>query len=305
MYSKKGFAFAFLLCLFSATFSATAQENPQYAVERAQNAVRDRIINDRGNNVDVTFPEWQRAQTYYVSNTLTGVRGEGMYAWRNNYRRTERFTYDVVVNVRNGRIDRLNYSAGSGGTDWPNNDGSNNVPNWAVGTFTGRSPSNNRRQGTLVIGRSGNVSLTYNRGRPDYGDYSNGQISFRENFVWTVDRNGRDIRVRDLRTNRSERFRRSSDWDGDDDNNDSNRVPEWMIGTFRGTTDDGEAELSIDLNGTAYARSLRNNTTSSGRYANGVLTFDFGTYEIRRERNGIRTINQSNRQNQTYYQRVN
>jgi hypothetical protein len=302
MYSKKCFVFAFLLCLtIGAAISITAQQNPQYAVERAQNAVRDRINTDRGNNVDVTFPEWQRAQTYYVSNSLTGVRGEGMYAWRNDYRRTERFTYDVVVNVRNGRIDRLSYRNVSG-NDSPNNDDNYNVPNWAVGTFIGRSPSRNRRQSTLVIGRSGNVSLTYDRGRPDYGTYQNSEITF-QNFTWTVDRNGRDIRVRDLQTNRSERFRRNSDWDGDDDYNTN--VPRWMVGVFRGTTESEEIELSISPDGAAQARSLRNNITSSGRYSNGVLTFEFGSYEIRRESNGIRTININNRSNQTYYQKVN
>jgi hypothetical protein len=82
-------------------------------------------------------------------------------------------------------------------------------------------------------------------------------------------------------------------------------VPNWAIGTFRGMTNDGESELTIAANGVATARSLTINTIHSGRYANDVLTFDWGSFRIVREGRGIRTVEINNQQNQTSYRRIN
>lgn len=308
MYLKRAAGLTFVLLMVLATTalgSPAPQSNNQYAIERAQAAVREQIIRERGTNLDISFPDWQRAETYYISNAETGVRGEGTYAWRNDYRRTERFSYDAIVNVRSGRVDRVSYrTLGATGTEsrWPDNDRYDryNVPNWLVGTYTGRSPSNNRRNATLTIGRSGNVTVTNERGRVDSGQYANGQIDFNDNFSWTIDRNGNDIRVRDTRTNRSERFRRTSDWN---DNYDGN-VPQWAIGTFRGNTDSGESELTIGPEGSASIRSLRTNQVFYGRYELGILNFEFGSFNVTRNGDGIRTIERGNRRNQTSYSRV-
>ena len=82
-------------------------------------------------------------------------------------------------------------------------------------------------------------------------------------------------------------------------------VPNWAIGTFRGLTDSGESELTISPNGIATARSLSTNQLFTGRYANDLLTFDWGSFRIVRERNGISTIEVGNEQNRTSYRRVN
>jgi hypothetical protein len=81
-------------------------------------------------------------------------------------------------------------------------------------------------------------------------------------------------------------------------------VPNWAIGTFRGMTDSGESELTISPNGFATARSLSTNAIFNGRYANDVLTFDWGSFRIVRDGNGISTVEVSNQRNRTSYRRV-
>jgi hypothetical protein len=82
-------------------------------------------------------------------------------------------------------------------------------------------------------------------------------------------------------------------------------VPNWAIGTFRGMTDTGESELTIAPDGIATMRSLNTNAFFNGRYANDVLTFDWGSFRVVRDGRGIRTVEVSNRQNRTTYRRIN
>ena len=91
---------------------------------------------------------------------------------------------------------------------------------------------------------------------------------------------------------------------GGDADDDSGRVPRWAQGTFRGTTDSGESELTIRADGTATARSLTKNQSYRGTYSNNTLTFDWGTFDVERTRDGIRTIEETNRNNQTDYRRT-
>ena len=50
---------------------------------------------------------------------------------------------------------------------------------------------------------------------------------------------------------------------------------------------------------------LSNPTLHSGRYANGVLTFSWGSFNVTRESNGLRTVEVNNRRRQTSFRRVN
>ena len=103
---------------------------------------------------------------------------------------------------------------------------------------------------------------------------------------------------------RSEVFRSDSGGGYDDDTDDNGRVPRWARGTFRGTTDSGESELTIRADGTATARSLKTNQSFQGSYSNGRLRFDWGTFDVQRESDGIRTVQVNNRNNQTLYRRT-
>ena len=101
---------------------------------------------------------------------------------------------------------------------------------------------------------------------------------------------------------RSEIFREGRAGRGDDDDND--RVPRWLRGTFRGTTDSGETELVIRADGTATAVSLTKHMSFQGTYTNGRLRFDWGTFEVERIGDGIRTVQTNDRNNRTDYRRT-
>lgn len=281
------------LLLAAAPAPARAQDDRQtrYAVERAQIGVSGKIIQERGGTwSDVTF-EPARTQTWRISDRLTGVRGEGRHAPGGSNPRS--FTYEAAVNHRNGNIERVTYDWGRGGGGGGRDE--RRVPRWLVGSWNGRSPSNQRRL-SLTVGSDGAVSALYNNGAREDGTYDNGRIRFNNSSEWDVSRVEGGFRA--AAGARSEVFR-SGLGDGNDDD-DGGRVPRWMRGTFRGTTDSGESELTIRADGTATARSLTKNQTFRGTYSDGVLRFDWGTYDVTRVPDGIRTVDRKNRHHTDY-----
>ena len=291
-------AAALLLLLLSAAAPSRAQDERQkrYAIERAQIGVSGKVIQERGGTWgDVSF-EQARTQTWRISDRLTGVRGEGRHAPGGSNSRA--FTYEATVNHRNGNIERVTYDwvrggGGGGGRD------ERRVPRWLVGSWNGRSPSNQRRV-SVTVGSDGQVSALYNNGTREEGTYDNGRMRFGGSNEWEVSRVEDGFRA-SVGT-RSEVFRGGMGGGGDDDD-DGGRVPRWMRGTFRGTTDSGDSELTIRADGTATARSITKNQSFQGTYSNGVLRFDWGTYDVTRLPDGIRTIDRKNR-GQTDYRRT-
>jgi hypothetical protein len=287
------------LLLFGTVAPSQAQPDKQtrYAIERAQIGVSGKIIQERGGTwSDVIFDQ-TRTQTWRISDKLTGVRGAGTHAPGGSNARS--FTYEATVNHRNGNIEQVTYELVRGGGGGGRDD--RRVPRWVVGSFNGRSPSNRRRV-ALTVGRDGAVSALYDNGSRDEGTYDNGRIRFNNSTEWDVSRVEEGLRA--AVGTRSEVFSRTS---GDDYNNtddDNGRVPRWAQGTFRGTTDSGESELVIRADGTATARSLTKNQSFQGTYSNGVLRFDWGTFNVERVRDGIRTVQTNNRNNQTDYRRT-
>lgn len=295
-----------LLAVVLAAGSLTpAPAQDRDAIDLAQAAVRERIMREQGGgSASVTFESDRRTQTYRVSNNQTGVRGEGVL--RGGFTgAARRFTYDAVVNTRNGRVQPINYSFVGDADDGYDNDTDNDTdraPRWLRGTFRGRNPAG--RQGQMMsvtIDRMGDVEAVYDNGTRESGRYDNGQIHLGNRAAWSVTRSGDGFRATSRR--RSEDFvRTSDDYDG---RGDSGRVPRWVIGTFRGATDTGESELTISPDGSASVRALSTNKTFYGRYDNRTLTFDWGRYEVTRVRDGLRTINLNDRNNITDYRRVN
>jgi hypothetical protein len=288
------------LLLFAAALPSSAQDRQtRYAIERAEIGARLKVVQERGGGMDsVTFDQ-ARTQTWRVSDRLTGVRGAGRHAPGNGTGARD-FTYEAVVNHRNGEIQQVSYSVVGGGRDDRRDD--RRVPRWLVGAFDGRSPSNRRRV-AVTVGRDGVVSAVYDNGARETGIYDNGRIRLSTSSVWDVSRVDEGFRAASGR--RSEVFNRTSAGDDyDDDADDGGRVPRWARGTFRGTTDSGESELTIRADGTATARSITKNQSFQGTYSNGRLRFDWGTYEVERVRDGIRTVEVNNRNNQTEYRRT-
>jgi hypothetical protein len=285
------------LVLLAAAAPASAQNDKQtrYAIERAQIGVSGKILQERGGTwEDITYDQ-TRTQTWRISDKLTGVRGEGRHAPGGSDSRA--FTYEATVNHRNGNIEQVKYDwvrgGGRGGRD------DRRIPRWLVGSWNGRSPSNRRRV-SLTVGSDGGVSAVYDNGSRDEGRYDNGQIRFNNSTEWDVSRVDEGMRA--AAGTRSEVFR-SGTGGGYDDDDDGGRVPRWARGTFRGTTDSGESELIIRADGTATARSITKGVSFPGTYSNGRLSFEWGTYEVTRVQDGIRTTDVKNR-NSTDYRRT-
>ena len=183
-----------------------------------------------------------------------------------------------------------------------------NVPSWAVGTFRGMT---NNGESELTIAPNG-VATARSLNSQDFGTgrYANGVLTF-DWGSFRVDQDGDGIRTIDVRNRRnSTSYRRVSGYQGgvvvptypaDQYGN----VPSWAVGTFRGLTSDGESEITISSNGVATARSLNSNQLFNGRYANGVLTFDWGSFRLVQEGGGIATVEVANQQNRTSYRRIN
>jgi hypothetical protein len=309
-FASKAALLALLLFAAAAATAARAQDDRQvrYAVERAQVGVSGKIIEERGGDwSSVTFDQ-RSTSTWRVSDRLTGVRGSGRHAPGGGA--PERaFTYEAVVDHRNGKVDRVSYDMAGGGRPGGGRPGGGwddrRVPRWLVGTFYGRSPANGRRV-ALTVARDGEATAVYNNGSREQGTYDNGRIRFGGSDSWDVSRTDGGIRAASGR--RSEVFTTNRSGGGgdydDDDNDNGGRVPRWMRGTFRGTTDSGESELTIRADGTATARSLTKNQSFSGTYSNGVLRFEWGSYEVTRTRDGIRTTDVKNRNGYTDYRRT-
>jgi hypothetical protein len=295
-----------LLCAAALAPTASAQNDRQvrYAIERAQVGVSGKVIEERGGDWgSVTFDQ-RSTLTWRISDRQTGVRGTGRHAPGDGSPERS-FTYEAVVDYRNGQIERLCYDMAGGRPGGGRPGGGRDdrrVPRWLVGTFYGRSPSaNHRRRVTLTVTRDGDATAVYNNGASERGTYDNGRIRFNASEYWDVSRVDEGIRA--ASGSRSEVFTTNPSGGGGDDD-DGGRVPRWMRGTFRGMTPNGEAELIIRADGTASIRAVANRQSSRGTYSDGRLRFDWGAYEVERVRDGIRTVKADNRSDQTTYRRV-
>jgi hypothetical protein len=172
-----------LMLLLGAGPNAFTQD--RFVIDRAQSAVREKILQERGGN-SVTFPEYPKAETYNVSNWQTGVRGQGTYT-RDSYSRSRSFTYDAVVS-RNGRVDRITYQ-------FDNEGGGGNAPSWLVGSFRGRDPISGRRV-TVTIQTTGEVLGVYDDGRQESGRLYGSTLRFESGPVWELTQLGEGFRAR-------------------------------------------------------------------------------------------------------------
>jgi len=188
-----------------------------------------------------------------------------------------------------------------------------NVPSWIVGTFRGVT---NDGETELTIAPNGVATArSLNTNQLYTGSYANGTLTF-DWGSFRVDQQGDGIVTVDTRNRRNRTtYQRVAGYTGGiyptypNQNptypNQYGNVPSWAVGRFRGMTADGESELTISADGTATARSLSSNQMFSGRYANGVLSFDWGSFRLVQENGGLRTEELNNPGNRTSYRRVN
>ena len=214
-----------------------------------------------------------------------------------------------IGNPRNRTIYRRvsgGYNTGDVGPAYPDQYG--NVPSWVVGTFRGLTE---KGESELTIAPNGVATARALNG-DDFGTgrYANGILTF-DWGSFRVEQDGDGIRTVETRNQRNRTsYQRISGYQGGVivptyPTDQYGNLPTWAVGTFRGMTNDGESEITISSNGMATARSLNSNQVFNGRYANDVLTFDWGSFRLVRENGGISTVEVGNQQNRTFYRRVN
>ena len=123
--------FAALLAVVIATGSlGLAQRADDRAVNQAQQAVRERITTREGGR-DLTVRFGSDARTEFSTNTDVRVRGTGS-VMRNNDGKARPFSYEAVVNTRNGNVSDIQYDWRG---DWYSSGGRSPVTNRLTGTY--------------------------------------------------------------------------------------------------------------------------------------------------------------------------
>ena len=278
--------FIFVCGTFAQTF---AQD--RYTIEQAQQAVRDKIVRSKGG--EVTFPNYGQAQTYYISNSKTGVRGNG--TWRKNYNSASQdFSYDARVENNNGRVDKIDYKF--------SNDNTNNgqIPSWAIGTFYGRNPQNGGTI-TLNIRNNGSVSIAFdNNAASSYATMSGDRLN-NDGIISRVTKINNGIRTTRLDNGESIDYF----YTNNNGNNNGGNVPNWAIGTFysRNPQTGGNITLSISSNGSVVINS--DGSTSYARMNGDRLNNDGIIARVTKINNGIRTTRIDNGERIDYYKNNN
>lgn len=255
----------------------------RYAIERAQQAVREKIIRDKGGNV--TYPSFPSAQTY-ASGSRTEVRGTGN--WRDTNGRIYQFNYKARVNVNDGRVDKIDYKI-------DRNSSSNLVPSWAVGTFYGRNPQTGGRI-VLTIAENGNVVVDFDNVSSARGYFSNNQISI-DGAVSRVTRLNNGIRT--TRVDNGETIDYSRNEFGG--SGGSENVPSWAIGTFYGRNPQTGERIILSISANGSVRVDLGNGSVYGTVSGDRLTIDGISSRITRLSNGIRTTRFDNGEVIDYY----
>ncbi len=292
IFSSFGVALFMIACgIFAQTF---AQD--QNAIQQAQDAVRNKITRDKGGYVNFTTN--QRAETFYISRSQTGVRGQGTWARDYDIDRQD-FTYEARVDTRNNKVDKIKYNLLGKNNGNGNGNTGGNVPNWAIGTFTGRNPQTGGNI-TMTINANGSVTVAFENGATNYATLNGDRLNNNGSFA-------RVTRIRNgIRTTSVDNGEYIDYFYGDNNggygngngngngNNNGGNVPNWAIGTFtaRNPQNGGNITLTISGNGsvTVNADGRTNQATLNGDR----LTNNGAVARVTRIRNGIRTTSIDN-----------
>ena len=205
-------------------------------------------------------------------------------------------------NQRNRTIYRRVGGSGDVVATYPT-DQYGNVPSWAVGTFRGMTNDGEAeitiRSDGVATARSLVNNAVFN------GGYANNLLTFDWGSFRLVNEGG-GIRAVRVGERTGILYQRVTGYPGDTGPtypSQYGNLPNWAVGRFRGMTNDGEAELTIGSDGNATVRSLTTNQVFSGRFANDVLTFDWGSFRLVRGNGGI-TLVEVGKQSGLFYRRI-
>ncbi|MBS1794322.1 MAG: hypothetical protein JSS81_10735 [Acidobacteria bacterium] len=282
----KSFAGVFgilVLLVLGGHFSPAAAQN-RYAIDQAQQAVRDKIIRDKGG--DVTFPNSNWAETYYISNYQTGVRGEGL--WTRNSK-SRYFTYDARVG-RNGYVDNINYKFTS--------ESSTNVPSWALGRFYGRNPQTGGTI-TLDISNNGQVLVTFENGSTNYASVR-GDRFFNNGVLSKLSKISNGIRTTRIDNGEViDYYVNNNSWNN---NNTGGNVPSWAVGTFYGRNPQTGGTIMMQINSNGQVSITFENGSPSYATMNRDRLYNNGIEsKVTKIKNGIRTTRVDNGEAIDYY----
>jgi hypothetical protein len=82
----------------------SSRDQRQRTVDLCHDAVRQRVASDHDGRVSLGF---DRSETFFVSNSKEGVRGEG--GIRFGRRNREAIRYECEVDIRRGRVTEVRY----------------------------------------------------------------------------------------------------------------------------------------------------------------------------------------------------
>lgn len=218
-----------------------------------------------------------------------------------------------TINDSNGEtIEYVRGNSGwnTGNNDWDdnnNNQGGGRVPDWAVGTFYGTNPNTGgaiqltinsngavgvNMQGSYVSGSINRETLTIN-GETSTVRKTSGGISTRHN------RTGETINY--SRTGNNNNNNNNGNWDN---GQQTGKVPSWAVGTFYATNpQNGQLiELTISSDGRATVN-FGGGSYTYGTVYKETLTINGETATLKRNRNGLATVKNSNGERIDYTRR--
>ena len=272
-------------------FAQTFAQQDQYVIKQAQQAVSDKMIRDKGGYVDFILAN--APETYYISNSQTGVKGSGTWM-KNLYSSPEDFSYDARVDNRRGTVDKIKYKLL---TDRNNNSNNGKIPNWAIGTFSSRNPQTGGTI-TLDISNNGSVVISFENGATSYASMSGDRLT-NNGVVARVTRINNGIRT--TRIDNGEVIDYFISGNGNGNGNKGGNIPNWAIGTFyaKNPQTGGNISLNISRDGTVTINS--DGQISYANMYNDQLNNNGIVARVTKLRNGIRTTRTDNGEAIDYY----
>jgi hypothetical protein len=122
-------AIALLASVIAASSQSLAQGSEDRVIDQAQRAVRERVTDREGGRLIVRFE--RDARTDSGSSADVRVRGTGLLL-RGSDGRARTFSYEVVVNTRNGNVSDVQYDWRG---DWYNSSSRGSIRNALTGTY--------------------------------------------------------------------------------------------------------------------------------------------------------------------------
>jgi hypothetical protein len=210
--------------------------------------------------------------------------------------------YARVTQINNGIRTR---STENGETiDYYRNSGSGlgniggNVPEWAIGTFSGRNPRTGERM-LMTIRPNGEVSVNL-RDSTVYGTIYNTTLTI-NGATAVVKRKGQGIRTESTNNNERIDYNRESDGDSGDGGWNSSVVPSWAVGTFYGRNPQTGGTITLIVGSNGNVSADFGGTVSNGSINGQNLNMGGATARVTRISNGIRTTSTSDGQVIEYF----